>query len=184
MADPFKNSYKVDEKGIASLSVYNVGFQKCNPGYQWGPGVRDHFLIHYIVSGKGNYTCGEETFSLAAGDAFLVRPHQRVRYCADRQEPWEYYWVGFNGGDAARILSATDFSAGPILSGFADGDRLKKQLAAVSPFVDTVLVFIFEGLFSNPQSPAYTGYAPAGKYYEDYAAWLKEAHPDCLRSFG
>ena len=63
-------------------------------------------------------------------------------------------------------------------------DRLTKQLAAVSPFVDTVLVFIFEGLFSNPQSPAYTGYAPAGKYYEDYAAWLKEAHPDCLRSFG
>ena len=55
MTDTFKNSYKVKEKETVSLSVYNVGFQKCEPRYQWGPGVRDHYLIHYIVSGKGIY---------------------------------------------------------------------------------------------------------------------------------
>ena len=51
--DPkYKNSYKVNKKELVSLSVYNVGFQKCEPLYQWGPGIRDHYLIHHILSGK------------------------------------------------------------------------------------------------------------------------------------
>ena len=44
--DPkYKNSYKVNKKELVSLSVYNVGFQKCEPLYQWGPGIRDHWDI-------------------------------------------------------------------------------------------------------------------------------------------
>lgn len=49
MNQNYKNSYKVTEKELVSLSVYNVGFQKCDPLYQWGPGIRDHYLIHYII---------------------------------------------------------------------------------------------------------------------------------------
>ena len=60
-------------------------------------------------------------------------------------------------------------------------DRLKKQLAAVSPYADNILVFIFEGLFSKPDSIAYTGYDKAGKYYNEYVAWLKEAHPEMIK---
>ena len=32
----YKYSYKADENLLTSLSVYNVGHQKCGPGYQWG----------------------------------------------------------------------------------------------------------------------------------------------------
>ena len=46
MNQNYKNSYKVTEKELVSLSVYNVGFQKCDALYQWGPGIRDHYLIH------------------------------------------------------------------------------------------------------------------------------------------
>ena len=49
----YKNSYKATEKELVSLAVYNVGFQKCSPLYQWGPGIRNHYLIHHIISGKG-----------------------------------------------------------------------------------------------------------------------------------
>jgi len=49
----YKNSYKSTEKELVSLAVYNVGYKKCDPQYQWGPGVRDHYLIHHIISGKG-----------------------------------------------------------------------------------------------------------------------------------
>ena len=40
MNQNYKNSYKVTEKELVSLSVYNVGFQKCDPLYQWGPGIQ------------------------------------------------------------------------------------------------------------------------------------------------
>ena len=99
MQKNYKNSYKVTEKELVSLSVYNVGFQKCNSLYQWGPGVRDHYLIHYIISGKGTYHVNGESISLSAGDSFLVYPNTEVTYCADNDTPWEYAWVGFTGID-------------------------------------------------------------------------------------
>ena len=118
MPDTFKNSYKTTEKSMVSLSVYNVGFQRCEPLYQWGPGIRDHYLIHHVVAGKGYYTVGGQTFTLSAGDTFLVYPLTEITYHADQNEPWEYYWVGFSGSDAAAIIGATGFSKEkPVLLG-------------------------------------------------------------------
>lgn len=110
MSEPFKNSYKVENKEMMSLSVYNVGFQKCTPLYQWGPGIRDHYLIHHIVSGKGVYEVNGKRYNLQSGDTFLVYPNTEILYYADKTEPWEYYWVGFSGSDTSTILHATDFS--------------------------------------------------------------------------
>ena len=84
MPDTFKNSYKTTEKSMVSLSVYNVGFQRCEPLYQWGPGIRDHYLIHHVVAGKGYYTVGGQTFTLSAGDTFLVYPLTEITYHADQ----------------------------------------------------------------------------------------------------
>ncbi len=98
----YKNSYKSTEKELVSLSVYNVGYQKCDPLYQWGPGVRDHYLIHHIISGKGCLKVRQADYCLKAGDSFLVYPDTETSYTADAREPWEYAWVGFNGSDYFR----------------------------------------------------------------------------------
>lgn len=85
MNQNYKNSYKVTEKELVSLSVYNVGFQKCDPLYQWGPGIRDHYLIHYIISGKGYYKIKNTTFTLQTGDSFSsIRTR---KYCILRMKP-------------------------------------------------------------------------------------------------
>lgn len=125
----YKNSYKVKEKELVSLSVYNVGFQKCEPLYQWGPGIRDHYLIHYIISGKGTYRVNNFTYELSAGDCFLVYPNTEAIYQADASDPWEYTWVGFAGSDASMILRATDFSKEhPVIMQMPSGDEVKRQL--------------------------------------------------------
>ena len=72
MADSYKHSYKVGENLLTSLSVYNVGYQKCEPKYQWGPGIRDHYCIHYILSGSGYYTVGSMSRRLSKGDTFIL----------------------------------------------------------------------------------------------------------------
>ena len=99
MNDQYKNSYKATAKELVSLSVYNVGYQLCDAGYQWGPGIRDHYLIHYVISGKGTYEVNNETHFLSAEDAFLVYPNTEIIYRADAKTPWEYAWVGFTGSD-------------------------------------------------------------------------------------
>ena len=129
MNQNYKNSYKVSERGLVSLSVYNVGFQKCDPLYQWGPGIRDHYLIHYIISGSGTYIVGKQQYHLQSGDTFLVYPNTEVTYFADREDPWEYCWVGFTGSDASIILNATDFTREqPVIKDTPEGDAIKCQL--------------------------------------------------------
>ena len=129
MQNNYKNSYIVSEKSLVSLSVYNVGYQKCDSLYQWGPGIRDHYLIHYIISGEGTYQTKDSSHHLKAGDCFLVYPNTEVIYYADETNPWEYAWVGFTGSDAAIMLQATDFSKHmPIIHNTPDGDGLMKQI--------------------------------------------------------
>lgn len=129
MNDQYKNSYKATAKELVSLSVYNVGYQLCDAGYQWGPGIRDHYLIHYVISGKGTYEVNNETHFLSAEDAFLVYPNTEIIYRADAKTPWEYAWVGFTGSDAATILQATDFSRKhPCIHAVPNGEEVKRQL--------------------------------------------------------
>ena len=68
MAQGFKHSFKAADRAELPLVVYNSGFQKCAPGYAWGPGVRDHYLIHYVVSGRGTLELEGRTFRVFAAE--------------------------------------------------------------------------------------------------------------------
>ena len=82
----YKHSMKL-ERRTASLYVQNTGCQQCPPGYGWGPGIRNHFLLHHVVSGKGVYVCRDGRYELTAGDTFLVYPNTTIHYCADAVQP-------------------------------------------------------------------------------------------------
>lgn len=128
MRADFKHSFKTAERAELALVVYNVGFQKCPPGYGWGPGVRDHYLIHYVVSGRGSYENSGRTFVLGPGEAFLVCPEEPVYYRADEEQPWEYYWVGFSGPLAPLLLAQTPFHRQRPVLRPAAGERLRQAL--------------------------------------------------------
>lgn len=110
-----KHSYKAKQRDLAAIVVYNTGFQKCSPRYQWGPGRRDHYLIHYVISGKGTYTFDGKTYTASAGQAFLAIPNTDISYVADAEDPWHYCWIGFNGMDAGMILERTAFKSSPVI---------------------------------------------------------------------
>lgn len=93
------------------LSVYNCGFQKCEPQFSWGPALRNHHIIHFIASGKGVYVKGNQRYKLSVGDGFYCPPDEVVYYIADENDPWEYCWVGFSGVDASWLLGATGLSS-------------------------------------------------------------------------
>lgn len=110
MTQTYKESFRQSYTDLVELSVFNCGKQSCSPGHTWGPGVRDHYLIHLIVQGKGSYTTDGNTFELGEGDVFLLKPNQLASYSASTAEPWEYYWVGFNGAFAHKLMQNTPFS--------------------------------------------------------------------------
>lgn len=124
----YKHSFKVQDKPLASLSVYNSGFQRCDAGCDWGPGVRDHYLLHYVTQGKGTYTAQGETYTLSEGDMFLAWPSDLIAYQADLEDPWTYCWVGFGGLDAGELILQTDFSQQQPILHVPDGEEPRELL--------------------------------------------------------
>lgn len=126
--DGYKHSFKDTLKENLGLAVYNTGYQKCGGGYCWGPALRDHFLIHYVAAGRGVYTCRGHAYTLEQGDMFLVYPAEVVRYVADREDPWEYYWVGFNGTEAKRMINLTGLSLDKPVMRPKQAERVRELL--------------------------------------------------------
>ena len=54
---------------------------------------------------------------LTGGDAFFIRPMDSHYYQADRENPWEYAWVGFGGYEVETILEETVFARSPVYIG-------------------------------------------------------------------
>ena len=74
MADVYKQSFKQNYTNNIELSIFNCGLERCAPGQTWGPGIRDHYLIHLVVSGKGTFEVGGKTFEVVPGICSLPGP--------------------------------------------------------------------------------------------------------------
>lgn len=107
MPDNFKNKYDSDS---FSLSVCNIGREKCKNTHSWGPGIRDHYIIHYVISGKGKFIVNQKEYIIEKYQCFIIYPNTVVFYEADKYDPWEYIWVGFTGNESKIILDKTLFS--------------------------------------------------------------------------
>ena len=81
-----------------------------------GPAIRPHYLLHVVLHGKGEFFYQEKKYELSAGDAFLIEPMQTHYYQADKEDPWEYAWVGFDGSCVEEVLSSTIFQSSPVFT--------------------------------------------------------------------
>ncbi len=96
----------------ASLELYlcYCGSQICCSGHAYGPEIRNEYLVHIVLSGKGRYTVGRKTYDIGPDMAFLIYPGVTTFYEASREDPWTYIWVGFNGTKAEASLKHAQFS--------------------------------------------------------------------------
>ena len=103
---PMEKAYKLEFAGeqTGSLYVNCCGLSRTEPMHSFGPALKPHYLIHYILSGKGKFSIGGEEYPLEAGYGFLITPDELAFYQADEKEPWTYVWVGFSGTQAAEYV--------------------------------------------------------------------------------
>ena len=78
-----------------------VGEEQCKSQHSFGPHIRDYYLIHFCISGKGTLTDERTTHKVRAGELFIIRPGEVTTYKADKAEPWRYAWIAFRGGGAS-----------------------------------------------------------------------------------
>lgn len=122
----FKEFYFTD------FYCFNVGHEVCQPGYRFGPALREHYVLHLVVKGQGRYQTPDKHFAITAGQFFLIRPHELTDYQADFDDPWEYYWLGFSGKKAAELLQLTGLASGAYVGTVAD---LQETVAGFKRFL-------------------------------------------------
>lgn len=124
-----------DER-FMDLSLYQYGYEKCSPLHSYGPSIRNHYLFHYIISGKGtlltdNKHNQSKKYAIEAGMGFLIEPEYINTYTADQEDPWEYTWIEFGGLRAREIIESAGLSSSspiyiPKKPEF--GDNLKNEM--------------------------------------------------------
>ena len=101
-----EKAYKLEFAGAQSGSLYVncCGLSQTEPLHSFGPALKPHYMIHYILSGRGIFSIGGKEYPLEEGYGFLITPDELVFYQADEKEPWTYVWVGFSGVQTAEYI--------------------------------------------------------------------------------
>ena len=92
-------------KAASDLSVHNVGYEACPPGYQYGPRICPYHLIHFVTKGCGTLYIHQLALPVKAGEAFLIPADMIASYKGDVKTPWSYAWAGFLGARSDSFFS-------------------------------------------------------------------------------
>jgi len=93
------------------LYLIYCGREICRSGHRFGPNRRHFHLIHFIKDGKGTLDIAGRHFELKKGDAFWLPPGEEAWYEADKDNPWTYFWIGFDGLGAGVCVGRSGFTS-------------------------------------------------------------------------
>lgn len=99
------------------LSLKECGHEKCIPDKIFKFTEKNYHLFHYVVAGKGTLTLKNKTYQIHKGMIFYIPPFVSPRYSPDKDDPWTYIWLGFDGSNASDYLKSIGFSEdNPVIS--------------------------------------------------------------------
>ncbi|MGN0154208.1 MAG: AraC family transcriptional regulator [Lachnospiraceae bacterium] len=102
-------------ENFVDLGLYQFGYEKTTPSHSYGPAARNHYLFHYVISGTGKLYADDSQgqtreYNIKSGQGFLIFPKQITTYISDKNLPWEYTWIEFDGLRVKESLSITGLS--------------------------------------------------------------------------
>lgn len=164
-----------------AVYIHYTGWEQCGKGHSYGPAMRTHFLVHFVVAGKGILKKGGREWPVFPGEGFLITPEEITTYTADGASPWEYYWIGFSGLEAAGLLASCGITGATPVFSFPLPMLLPvlKELIAQKTFdlsreyeMIAGLYRVFSLLAAQPQRKGRT--LPAQQYVEKAVRFIED----------
>lgn len=116
---------EISNSMFSEIHTLFCGIQECAPLYSFGPAVRDCYLMHYCLKGKGSYYVGDYRYEIREGEGFLIYPHELTFYQADGEEPWTYLWIAVGGDDVEKYLHLAGMSREHPLFCYSKPERIR-----------------------------------------------------------
>ncbi|MBF6626573.1 AraC family transcriptional regulator [Aerococcaceae bacterium zg-BR9] len=107
-----KTIHTYNNHTLTELFPIQYGQEKCEPCHSFGPIKLENYLFHYVLSGNGTFfdTDRNLSYSVSAGEGFLICPGEKSSYAASLDNPWHYLWIEFNGMRAKKIVESIGLS--------------------------------------------------------------------------
>lgn len=79
------------------LSVFECGKEECVKNKAIALTKKTYHLFHYVVSGKGTLLLNKKEYHISKKTIFFIPRETDAIYFPDKDDPWNYIWVGFDG---------------------------------------------------------------------------------------
>lgn len=135
------------------------GYAKCESLHTVGPRCRPHYLIHYILEGKGIYQVGDKKYKLSKGQGFLIEPETLTFYQADKDDPWAYVWIGIGGTKAKDFIHDIGLNS--------------EQLTFQCPYGEELRQIVLS-MLKNTEPTISCQYFLQGRLYDFFSVLLRE----------
>lgn len=124
------------EKGnvVVFGPTLNYNFQILHCGYEDEPKeIRkeyyERFVLSYLIQGEGCITQAGKSFHIKKGDMYFIKPGVISQF-ADKNNPYNYYYVALSGADCEEIFDRAGFSLdNPVIS--VNDEKIEKLMLSI-----------------------------------------------------
>ncbi len=100
----------------SGINIVDCGFQAPDHTHEEGPLYKTENVLQYMVGGEGVYEIAGKSYPLTEGALFLLPKNVQLSYRANKENPYTYWWLGFDGEFVDKLIKQTGFSPeNPIL---------------------------------------------------------------------
>lgn len=135
--------FKTDDEFVQfyNASLLELGSNECGMHdfalrVAHGKRLQQHYTFHFVLRGKGELMLAGKTFPVKENDFFVVPPSVIMNTTPDKDEPWKYFWIGFNGKGAETLISSAQFSIeNPVYSCQECAEEIRETLEKFYKFI-------------------------------------------------
>lgn len=187
------------QSGSAATQVFSgltflfCGRRGCAPEEEYGPAMREQYVLYFCAEGQGTCHLGERSYILKAGEGVLACPGVMVSLRADSRQPWTLVWVGLRGDEAPSCLDQCGLGGKqPLFS--CDQPRQLEQCVAEMMEADRAgwsarlfqqgLLCRFLSLIVPPVKRGRGRTPPGERYVEQAMAYIRQRYQENITVAG
>lgn len=101
--------------------------------------IQEHYTLHFVLRGKGTYRLAGKSFACRENDVFVTPTNVKIDTIPDENDPWKYFWIGFDGSSCPEICETALFTIdSPVYSCGECATEIRNLVQSIIDFMPTV----------------------------------------------